>query len=416
MTMDRPISQATTHRRRAKRTVTVLAWVGLIAASIAGLRTKLTPSLNASKLRLAVVETGDIQATIQASGTVIPEQEIELTSPYESTLTRIMVKPGDVVQPGTMIAELDATPYRQQLAKLQEQMQLKKNEKQSKQLALDKEAGELAGQLELKQIESELQSAKLARYETLQESGLVSQDIFAEVQLATRKAEIDLRQVQLQVRNAEASRQTELHAIDLQIQLLQNDLNAQEDLLQQAQIRSDRPGMVTMVMESLGRAVTRGEKVASIANLDRYRIRVTLSDVYSSRLQLGQSSVVSIIDRDYKATLVQIHPTIENGIVSLILALDEPHAPELKPNLRVEAQLVTGSREHTLKVAKSPFITGPGPWDVFVVQAGKAEKRQVQVGLINHRFMEIEHGLEAGELIVLSDMSRYEHMQEITLK
>lgn len=92
--MDRAISTTTQQRRRLR---TWLLGLGALAALLAaglGLRTVLQPSLRRIDLLTAPVETGDVAATLTASGTVIPAREAVLVSPIQSTIRRVALAVG----------------------------------------------------------------------------------------------------------------------------------------------------------------------------------------------------------------------------------------------------------------------------------------------------------------------------------
>lgn len=416
MNMDRPLPKQHQTRRLQGRVVVTVAAITTVVMGVFGLRNWLTPNLDITRLRTTIVESGSLHATISANGTVIPEQERALTSPYDTTVLAIVAQVGEVVEPGDVLVELDATSFAAKHERILEQIELTENSRRTKKLVLQKQMIELRGQLAMKRVESELQDAKLKRYQKLQDSGLVSEDIFAEVALAARKAAIELDQLESKITNHEETQKTDLHAIDIELNLLKRDLAEQSRMVDLAHITADRAGMVTTLIQTEGQALAKGAPVATIAELDRYRVRATLSDVYSSRLQAGQLATIEVLDRHVPAHLETVHPTITNGTVELTLVLEEPESPDLKPNLRVAAHIITGSSNQTLRVAKSPFITGPGQWEVFVVEGDSATKRSIQVGLMSFEHMEIIAGLSVGEEIIISDMTRYEHMDEVLIR
>ena len=45
-----------------------------------------------------------------------------------------------------------------------------------------------------------------------------------------------------------------------------------------------------------------------------------------------------------------------------------------------------------------------------------AYRREVEVGLSNFDFVEIKGGLKKGESVILSDMSQFENMEEISIQ
>ena len=50
------------------------------------------------------------------------------------------------------------------------------------------------------------------------------------------------------------------------------------------------------------------------------------------------------------------------------------------------------------------------------MENGIARRREIEVGLSNFDYVEIKNGIRPGERVIVSDLSRFEHLREITLK
>jgi HlyD family secretion protein len=66
--------------------------------------------------RTATVERGDVVATVTASGSVQVAQTVEISFTAPGTVTRVAVETGDTVSKGQLLARIDATAARQQVA------------------------------------------------------------------------------------------------------------------------------------------------------------------------------------------------------------------------------------------------------------------------------------------------------------
>src|SRR5206468_4007064 len=105
--MDRPIGSGIRRRRAVKR-VLVPGFAVLVGlGSIGWLRSWIRPSIARSKVLVATVERGAVEAAISASGTVEPEFEEVITSPIDSRVLEVLARPGDVLAKGQPILGLD---------------------------------------------------------------------------------------------------------------------------------------------------------------------------------------------------------------------------------------------------------------------------------------------------------------------
>ena len=137
-------------------------------------------------------------------------------------------------------------------------------------------------------------------------------------------------------------------------------------------VTADRPGIVTWVVPSEGAATVEGEALARVADLDSYRVDATLSDVLARRLTVGLPAMVRSGETRLDGRVHKILPTVENGIVTFEVLLDEPAHEILRPNLRVDVHAVTDRRTDTLCLRRGPLLNVDGRDHVFVVRGDRA--------------------------------------------
>jgi len=111
-----------------------------------------------------------------------------------------------------------------------------------------------------------------------------------------------------------------------------------------------------------------------------------------------------------------VKPSIKNGIVEFIVQLDNATNESLRPNMKVEVFIITNRSLRTLRVANGPAFNGKRKQFIYVLKNGIAYRRDVEVGLSNFDYVEIKSGLAKGENVILTDMSQFENLEEITIK
>jgi len=114
--------------------------------------------------------------------------------------------------------------------------------------------------------------------------------------------------------------------------------------------------------------------------------------------------------------VVQIKPSVANGIVQFSIALDDNKHASLRPNMKVEVFIVTNRIANAVRVANGPAFNGKRKTSVFVLENGIAKRREVEIGLSNFDFVEIKSGIQAGEKVIITDLSQYEHLKEIKIE
>src|SRR5947209_7308971 len=102
-TMDKEITQEVTRQNRRKAVVITLISIAILAAAVWVLRMVFKPSLKRSEITTSVVETGNIENTLNATGEVLPEFEEILTSPINASIKNVVMDAGTKVNAGQSI-------------------------------------------------------------------------------------------------------------------------------------------------------------------------------------------------------------------------------------------------------------------------------------------------------------------------
>jgi len=123
--MDRKIDKSAINKKRNGR---ILKWVLIALAMLAvvwfGLRL-LRPSADEDNLRFAVVETGDVLNTINATALVLPAFEEQVNAPVATTIKEVILTAGTQVQSGDILLRLDRDYVGLQLDGRRDQLSLK---------------------------------------------------------------------------------------------------------------------------------------------------------------------------------------------------------------------------------------------------------------------------------------------------
>ncbi|MCA9726337.1 MAG: efflux RND transporter periplasmic adaptor subunit [Candidatus Eisenbacteria bacterium] len=414
--MDRDLDPRITRRQRIRRWSISLAVLSGLAAVLVFLPGWVVPTVPRSDLRTAIVERGPIEETLTASGLVLPEREVVVTSPVDSRLVERFHDPGDTVASGEPIVSLDVADTRQRLETLDRQIALKDNARRQARLDLEGRLSTLAGQVAVKRLEQTSLRYAAARNDTLVALGVIAADAARETRTDLERCGIELAQLEEAATQARSQEALQLESLDLEHGILLGERAEAERTLLRSAASSGVGGVVTWVVEDIGAAVRRGEELARVADLSSYKVEATLSEVYGPRLRTGEPARLRSGSLDLRGRVAKIHPQVDNGVVRFEVALDDPSHPQLRPNLRVEVYVVTDRREDTLTVQRGSLLVREGAYALFEVRDQRAVRRDVRLGITNLDRCEILGGLDAGDEVVLSDLSDYADRKEIRLR
>jgi HlyD family secretion protein len=414
--MDRELDASYRYRRLGRRAAVGIGGVGLCVAVLVLLPGWLRPSVSREQVRTGTVDRGPVEGVVEATGTVVPAFEGVISSPVEARVEKVLKRPGDIVRAGDEILSLDTSTARLDLGKIEDQLARKANEQEQLRINLEKSLSDLRGQIETQKLDAEAAAYRAEQNRKLRSDGLVSEASFKASETEAKKAQIQLAQLQASVNDARRSTAAQLQGIELDLATLRKEREDAQRLLERATTRSDRSGVLTWVVPQEGVIIRRGDVIARIADLDSFRVEATVSDIHSSSLHPGQPVRVKLDDRTLSGRLSSIDPTIENGAVKFKVDLADARNLKLRNALRLAVLVVTDARTDALRVPKGPFAQGGTTENVFVVQGDHAVRRPVRFGLTGYDFYEVVDGLAPGEVVILSDMKDYQHLERVNLK
>lgn len=414
--MDRELSGETLKRDRAVRLAKIGLPVVALGIVIALLPGWMRPTVNRSRLRLATVTAGQIDAVVTASGSVVPAVERVLASPVDARLLRVLRRPGEPVRQGDPVVELDLGETTLALDTIVTNGRISDNQQEQAQLGLATSLADLDGRIERQDLERQLLAEKADRSALLFKDGLVAQQALSEARLAVRQAELQLAQLRRDRESATRSAALQAEQLSLQRLALARQADQARRQLELGTTRSDRDGVVTWVLSQEGSLVRRGEVVARIADLSAFRVDATVADIHAARIRTGAAVTTTANETTIAGTITEVQPTVEGGIIRFTVALAQPAHAALRPSLGVDVLVVTDHRARALKVRQGTFPEIQGTPHVYVVRDGRAYRTPVQLGLRGFDEVEILSGVNEGDQIVISDMRDYAHLQELEVQ
>ena len=150
--MDKEISLEVTLQKRKKTALIGFIVIAGLVLAIFLLRGFIKSSINRSEITTAVVETGNIENTINDTGEVLPEFEEIITSPINASIKNALMDAGNKVNAGQSIITLDKSATQTEYEKLKFQLESKSNEISKLKLDLGKSFYDIQSNNDIKQL------------------------------------------------------------------------------------------------------------------------------------------------------------------------------------------------------------------------------------------------------------------------
>lgn len=382
--MDRAAAESAAARR-------ALPWIaagGIAVAMLVVLGAWLALAPEVPVVQVAVVRAenagarGAGTAVLSASGYVVARRISTPSSKITAQILSVHVEEGMRVRAGQVLARLDDTMPRKQLALAESQLETARRAV----------------------VEAEVRLAEarrtLERNRSLREQNLVSQAV-----LDASEADVKALEARLEVARGEVAVAERSVALARQ---------AVEDTVIRAPFagvvvsKNAQPGeMISPV--SAGGGFTR-TGICTIVDMDSLEIEVDVNEAYINRVQEGQR-VEAILDAypdwHIPAHVISIVPTADRqkATVRVRVGLEEKD-PRILPDMGVqvrflEAQAAMPAGPRLLVPERAVTKVADGSTYVFLVRAGRVERRAVRLGTLTAGAYEVLAGLQDGDTVVL---------------
>lgn len=414
--MDKEIPLSVRKKEKRKQIIRFGLIILIIAAGSFITINILGSSISLKNAAITDVDKGPIEVTVNASGKVIPLNEEIIVSPINSRILEVYKNPGDLLDVGTPILKLELasieTEYNQRL----DEKEMKKGKLIQTQIGLENKISELKMQqkvkeMQLKQMETELKNEKY-----LDSIGASTSDKVRQAAFNYEVAKLEYEQLKQKIQNQQADASAEIKVQQLDLSMFEKTLAESSRLLKDARILSPQRATLTYVNNQIGAQVMAGTQIAIVSDLSNFKVEAEIADGYAEKLSPGSKAIVKIGELLLEGKVVNITPSVKNGIIKFSVILNDPANPKLRSGIKTDVFVSHGIREDVLRIANGSYYTSSGDYDLWVVKGDKAEKRSVKLGEASFEYVEVIRGLEKGEKVIISDMSQYKSNKSLKVK
>ena len=415
-TMDRQIPVSVQRKRKLKKAG---MWAGGFLA-VLGIATwlgsQMITSLDRKTLIISEVDRGTIDVSVSATGTIVPAFEEVIVSPISSKILEVYAHSGDSVDVGTPLLRLDLQSAEMDYAQALDEREIK--HQQMAQLKANTET-----QLSDRKMQIEVEEMKLAGLEAelrnelyLDSLGSGTRNRVHQAETALRTAQLQLNQLKQQFANEQKVKKAEMKMQQLQNGIFEKGLNEKRRTLDDAKIRSPRRATLTYINNEIGSTVSTGQKLAIVSDLRHFKAECEISDTHSERVHVGGPVLLKIGKERLKGTINTVTPLSQSGAITFTVVPDDMSHPRLRSGLRTEVFVITSIKDDVLRIKNGSFYSGQGDYTLFVMKNEELRVKNVKLGECNYDYIEVIEGLQEGEQVVVSDMTKYKGKEKLKVK
>jgi len=406
-------------RRKAamkKRLIAAGVFIGAVIA--VGLTVMMvSESVKESELTIKKAVTAPLESSVTAYGKLTPLYEQTIVSPVATRILEVYCNDGDSVDEGQSLLRLDLQSTETDFRRVRDEVAMKRNELEQTALSNKTSLNNLEMQIKVKEMSVSHLKAEVANEKRLDSIGSGTGDRIREAELAYSTGLMELEQLRLQLENEKKMKASSYRSKQLESSISARNLQEMERTLEDARVKAPRKGIVTWLRKTIGSSIGAGEKLAVVSDLSHFRIEGEVAESNAGKLSVGATVHARINRHTVDGRISTISPQSENGTVQFTVFLDDDSDKHLRSGLHADLDIVYDTRDDVVIIPNGSYFKGPGSYILFVKTADDLlESRNVTLGDSNFDFVEVVSGIEAGEEVVVSDMSAYKNKSSIKIK
>lgn len=310
---------------------------------------------NVLYVRYVVIEPTELVDGINVSGSLIPNEEVNLSFETSGKITDIFFEEGTKVRKGDILAKINDAPLQAQLKKLEAQLKPTQD--------------------------------RLYRQKALFEKEAVSQEAFQEAEANLSKLEADIEEVKAR--------------------------------LAQTELRAPFDGVIGLRQVSEGAYASPTTNVAVLTNTNKLKIEFNIPERYAGILKEGAKLTFTVEGDSiqHSAAVYATNSRVNTDTRTFtVRAIYDNKDGKLVPGRYVDVSLNTRTFSNAIAVPSEAIISEMGIDKVYLYKNGKAMPTDIQKGLRTESHSQVLSGLSVGDTVITSGTMQLRTGTSVVLK
>ena len=407
-----------------KRRRLLLGGLGLLALALAVLGLSrldpAVPSVERNTVWTDTVRFGTMVRTVRGPGTLVPEQRRWVTAVTAGRVEEIRTLPGTEIEPETVFLRLSNPDVEVQL--LEARQQLSDAQARLVSLRLDLENGRLRQAGLVAQVRTQAMEAgrQYGINRTLAERDpeLVARAELERTREIAEELETRLALEEEGLEILEASLGEQLEAQQTQVDRLEAIVAFNEDRVRSLDVAAGVRGVLAELPVEEGQWVTAGGTLARVVQPGRLKAEIRIPQTQAQDIVVGQEAEIDTRSDTIRGRVTRIDPSVQAGTVTVDIALPRELPRSARPDLSVDGTVTVERLEEVHSVGRPAFGQAGSRIGIFrlVEEGAYAARTTVLLGQSSVNEIEVREGLAAGDIVILSDMSRWDGYDRVRVR
>jgi HlyD family secretion protein len=377
------------------------------------------------------VKKGSIRMEVEATGRVVPEQEVEIKCKASGEVIKLPVDISDTVKKGDLLAQLDPEDEKRLVERAEVALAVSQARLAQSKLNLQISERDLGtertrAEASLKSTEAKIQetTAKLERVKQLLDKKMASREEFDIIQAANAQAVADLESARARIedlKTREVQIASKRHDIEIAKAQVESDKLSLSDARQRLEdttmlapidgVVAERNVQVGQIIASGINNVGGGTTLMKLADLSRIYVLVSVDESDIGMIDVGQKARITVDSYPNEVFSGRIIRVAIKGLNSsnvvtfeVKVEVEGENRQLLKPEMTANVSILAAEKNNVLLIPVVVIKRKKLEHYVTVKSKdGSTEERLVKTGISDGEFMEITSGLSEGEKIVVAD-------------
>jgi multidrug efflux pump subunit AcrA (membrane-fusion protein) len=353
---------------------------------------------------------GPLVIEVRGPGTLVPERVRYISAVTAGRVERRLAEPGQEVHPETVLLELSNPDV--QLEALESERQLTVAQADRVNLQTDLVTQRLNQEAAVAAAKAAYQDAK-RNAEAAQ--GLATKELISAMEASRAIDRVEELETRYKVEQERLAVMVGASDSQLALQKAQvGRLNAVTEF-QRGRIRSMKVvaganGILQELPLEVGQWAQSGATLARLVEPGKLKAVLRIPETQAKDVTIGQPAAIDTRNGIAKGKVRRIDPAVQNGTVTVDVSLEGELPRGARPDLSVDGTIQVERLENVLHVGRPAYGQANSAVGLFKLtpDGTEASRVNVRLGRTSVNTVEILGGLQPGDKVIISDMSRWD--------
>lgn len=376
------------------------------------------PRVDRTAVWIDSVQRGPLVIEVRGPGTLVPERVRWISAVTAGRVERRLAEPGQAVTPETVLLVLSNPDV--QLEALESERQLTAAQADRVDLQTDLVTQRLNQQATVATARAAYLDAKRNAEAA---EGLATKELISTIEASRAHDKVEELETRYQVEEQRLAVMTGAADSQLALQRAQvGRLHAVTDFqrgrIRSMQVKAGANGILQELPLEVGQWAQSGATLARLVEPGRLKAVLRIPETQAKDVSLGQPAAIDTRNGVVEGRVSRIDPAVQNGTVTVDVSLEGELPRGARPDLSVDGTIQVERLDKVLHVGRPAYGQANSTVGLFklIEDGGSALRINVRLGRTSVNTVEILGGLQPGDKVIISDMSRWDSFERVRVE